>query len=215
MPSPLPPEPDLPVLHSRTYAVRSYRKAEDLVLLRATVQDQKPAGLYIEGDDEPLTIHHMLVELVVRYPDLVIEEAAVHFGTHPHATCPGIASSYGQLVGLSIARGFGNKVRELFGGPRGCTHVNAALQAMAPVAIQTTWSMQPPGRSSAPADGEERSEEEIKAALRHNLNTCHVWAEDGEQVTDLLAGGEIEQPLWATERLVSLGRDPRDWRDRG
>jgi hypothetical protein len=213
VPSPLPPEPDLPVLHTRTYAVRSYRKAEDLVLLRATVQDQKPAGLYIDDDDEPLTIHHMLVELVVRYPELRIEEATVTFGTHPHGTCPGIASHYGELVGLSVARGFGNKVRELFGGPRGCTHVNAALQAMAPVAIQTTWSMQPPGAAARDRGGE-RSEDDIKAAMRHNLNTCHVWAEDGEQVQELLAGGEIEQPLWATERLVSLGRDPRAWRDR-
>jgi hypothetical protein len=84
---------------------------------------------------------------------------------------------------------------------------------MAPVAIQTTWSMQPPGAGARSGDGE-RSQDDIKAAMRHNLNTCHVWAEDGEQVQDLLAGGEIEQPLWATERLVSLGRDPRDWRDR-
>jgi hypothetical protein len=201
------------VLHTRTYAVRSYRKAEDLVLLRGTVQDQKPAGLYIEGDDEPLTIHHMLVELVVRYPELRIEEATVTFGTHPHTTCPGIAAHYDALVGLSIARGFNNKLKELFGGPRGCTHVNAALAAMAPVAIQTTWSMQPPG-SGALAGGGDRSEEEIRAAMRHNLNTCHVWAEDGEQVEHILSGGEIEQPLWASERLVALGRNPAEWKRR-
>lgn len=213
MPSSLPPAPELPELHARAYDVRSFRKAEDLVLLRGLVRDQKPAGLYIEGDDEPLTIHHMLVELVVRYPELRIEEASVTFGSHPHLTCPGIVDHYGALVGLSIARGFGNKVRELFGGPRGCTHVNALLQAMAPVAIQTTWSMQPPG-SGAVDGGAERSEDEIRGAMRHNINTCHVWDEDGEQVAEILAGGQIEEPLWATERLVALGRDPQEWRSR-
>jgi hypothetical protein len=213
VPTPLPPEPELPELHTRTYVVRSYRKAEDLVLLRGTVQDQKPAGLYIEGDDQPLTIHHMVVELVVRYPELRIEETSVTFGSHPHTTCPGIVDHYGSLVGLSIARGFNHKVRELFGGPRGCTHVNALLQAMAPVAIQTTWSMQPPG-AGAMDGGADRSEEEIRGAMRHNLNTCHVWDEEGEQVADVLAGAQVEQPLWATERLVALGRDPHEWRSR-
>ena len=201
------------MLHSRTYAVRSYRKDEHLVLLRGTVQDQKPAGLYIEGDEEPLTIHHMQVDLVVRYPELRIEEASVTFGTHPHTTCPGIASTYQALVGLSIARGFINKVRELFGGPRGCTHVSALLQAMAPVAIQTTWSMQPPG-GGALSGGGEHDEAEIRAAMRHNLNTCHVWDEGGAQVASLLAGEQMEQPLWATERLVALGRDPQEWRSK-
>ena len=45
------------------------------------------------------------------------------------------------LVGLSIARGFTHRVRELFGGPRGCTHTTALLQAMAPIAMQCFWSM--------------------------------------------------------------------------
>jgi hypothetical protein len=42
---------------------------------------------------------------------------------------------------MSIARGFNAKVRELFGSSRGCTHIGALLAAMAPVAIQTGWSM--------------------------------------------------------------------------
>jgi hypothetical protein len=47
-----------------------------------------------------------------------------------------------------------------------------------------------------------------------NLGTCHIWAEDGEQVARLSAGGEMEVPLWAEERMVSLGLEPDDWSDR-
>ena len=51
-------------------------------------------------------------------------------------------------------------------------------------------------------------------AWQMNLNTCHVWAEDGEQVTRLQAGGDFEPPLWAAERMVQLGLKPDDWRTR-
>ena len=112
------------------------------LLLRGAVRDQKPAGLYIAGDPDPLTFHHMQVELEVSFPSLEITAAAVLFEAHPHETCGSIAPHYGSLVGLSIARGFTHEVRQRFGGPRGCTHTTALLLAMAPVAIQSIWSMQ-------------------------------------------------------------------------
>jgi hypothetical protein len=131
----------LEVLHDREYRVRAFRLRDDLVLIRGAVRDQKPPGLYLDIDPDPLTIHHMQVDIEVQYPQLEIVAAAVEFLTHPNRECPHIVDHYDQLVGLSIARGFTHKVRELFGGPRGCTHTTALLQAMAPVAIQCVWSM--------------------------------------------------------------------------
>jgi hypothetical protein len=200
--------PDLDLLHTRNYDVQSFRIDASSMLLRGEVRDRKPAGLYVDDDPEPLTIHHMIVELTVSFPMLEITAAEVVFETHPHTTCPRITDHYGNLVGLSIARGFTHRVRELFGGPRGCTHTTALLQAMAPVAIQSTWSM---------ARGEPitvMSPEMRKAAMARNLNTCHVWDEDGEQVASILAGEQMEPPLWIVDRLTALGRDPSTWRDR-
>ncbi|MEO5724931.1 MAG: DUF2889 domain-containing protein, partial [Ilumatobacteraceae bacterium] len=127
---------------------------------------------------------------------------------HPHAACPRIEENYQALVGLSISRGFINKVRELFGGPRGCTHTTALLQAMAPVAIQSMWSFRMaeaassgnPMKAMATPEGRER-------AIAMNLNTCHVWAEDGEQVTSIRAGEPHETPVWLKARLEKLGID--------
>ena len=44
---------------------------------------------------------------------------------------------------------------------------------------------------------QEPSPEQREMAWRFNLNTCHVWAEDGEQVQRLQAGGDFEPPIWA------------------
>src|SRR4051812_49539139 len=89
-------------------------------------------------------MHHMQVDLEVAFPSMEIVASTVVFESHPHVLCPSITPHYEKLVGLSIARGFTHKVRELFGGPRGGTHTTALLQAMAPVAIQATWSMRSP-----------------------------------------------------------------------
>ncbi len=203
----------LEVLHDREYRVRAFRKRDDLLLIRGAVRDQKPPGLYVDIDPNPLTIHHMQIDLEIAFPTLEIVGAQVGIEVHPHTSCTKIESHYDKLVGLSIARGFTHKVRELFGGPRGCTHTTALLQAMAPVAVQCMWSMR---ASQAKRGGttQEPSPEQREMAWQFNLNTCHVWAEDGEQVQQLRAGGDFEPPIWASERMVELGLKPEAWRER-
>ncbi len=199
---------DLHLIHERAYIVRAYRRGLDTLILRGAVRDQKPPGLYLPEDPDPLTMHHMLVELQITFPALTITAVDVKLNVHPHTTCPNIEENYQALVGLSIARGFINKVRELFGGPRGCTHTTALLQAMAPVAIQSMWSFR---MAQADADGTGTpfgSPESRAQSVAMNLNTCHVWAEDGEQVTAIRAGEPMEQPVWMSARLEKLGIDP-------
>jgi hypothetical protein len=211
----LPPDPDdLEVLHDREYRVRAYRAADDRLLIRGAVRDQKPPGMYVEGDPDPLTVHHMQVELEVAFPSLQITAAKAVLEIHPNSTCPRIEDHYGELVGLSIGRGFTNRVRELFGGPRGCTHTTALIQAMAPVAVQCFWSMRAATvRTTGDVDVpfQPPDDEHRDVAWQLNVGSCHVWAADGEQVATLQAGGEMEVPQWMQVRLRKLGRDPADW----
>lgn len=208
----LPPDPDLQLIHTRTYEVRAFKVSDTEILLRGAVRDDKPAGLYVLDDVEPLTIHHMVVELRITFPMMEIIAANVQFNDFPHAECPGIAATYTQLVGLSIARGFNKRVRELFGGARGCTHTSALLQAMGPVAIQCGWSMRVAKTvEGGPRGRQEMSPEMREMAFRSNLNTCHIWDEDGDQVRRLRAGEDIGAPLSVTKRLAALGRDPSEW----
>lgn len=204
--------------HERAYVVRAYRKGADVLVLRGAVRDQKPPGLYVPSDPEPLTVHHMIVDLEIRVPSLEIIAANAVLSTHPHAGCPRIEDHYGNLVGLSIARGFTHKVRELFGGPRGCTHTTALLQAMAPVAIQSMWSFR---IAQAHDEGTEASDsgfgtiEARDNAMRMNLNTCHMWAEDGDLVAGVRAGEPMEVPVWIHDRFAKLGRSVDAWRPGG
>ncbi|MEA3183856.1 MAG: hypothetical protein QOJ74_333 [Ilumatobacteraceae bacterium] len=200
------------LVHERDYAVRANRKGSDSLVLRGEVRDQKPPGLYLTGDPEPLTIHHMIVDLEISVPSLEITAAKVVMEVHPHSDCPRIEDHYGSLVGLSIARGFTHKIRELFGGPRGCTHTTALLQAMAPVAVQSLWSFQmAQTRTTGEMDpyGTQAARQRVVLA---NHNTCHVWAEGSEHVESMLHGDQVEVPLWITKRSAELGRDPAAWR---
>jgi hypothetical protein len=205
----------LEVLHDREYRVRAFRRRDDLVLIRGAVRDQKPPGLYLDIDPDPLTIHHMQVDIEVQYPQMEIVSASVEFLSNPNHECPQIVEHYAKLVGLSIARGFTHRVRELFGGPRGCTHTTALLQAMAPVAIQCLWSMQASkARRAESGGGAPITPEQRRMMWQTNLNTCHVWAEDSEWVERLEAGEEMPAPVFVEQRMIDLGLKPDDWRRR-
>jgi hypothetical protein len=210
----LPDNPDLLPIHTRNYEVRAFKVSDTEILLWGAVRDDKPAGMYVMDDPEPLTIHHMVVQLRVSFPMMEIIDASAELKEFPHHECPGIGIKYKQLVGLSIARGFTHKVRELFGGPRGCTHTTALLQAMGPVAIQCGWSMRVLKMTESAASGAPKPEfspESREMAFKSNLNTCHIWDEEGEHVRTIRAGGDIGAPLSVTKRLIKLGRDPEEW----
>lgn len=208
----LPPDDDCELLHTRKYETKVYYVSDAELLVRGAVRDTKPPGLYISGDPDTLDIHEMHVELRVAMPELVISSVHVLFETHPAANCPHIASDYEKLVGLSITRGFTHKVRELLGGPRGCTHTTALLQAMAPAVVQSLWSVHMRRARTAESRGEAPSSQSRDQMFAGNLNTCHVWAEDGEHVASLRRGELPPPPLQVVKRLEELGRDPEEWR---
>jgi hypothetical protein len=84
---------------------------------------------------------------------------------------------------------------------------------MAPVAIQTGWSMRV--SSVVDSDALEKSPEDFKEQrikqFATTVNTCHIWDENGEIVMKLLGGEEIEMPIPVVFRLRELGRDETDW----
>jgi hypothetical protein len=201
-------------IHRRNYAVRAFRLSPERILIRGVVDDRADGRRWVPWDTAPLVMHHMIIDLVVAYPSLVVEETRAVMEAHPQVLCPSIAPKYEQLNGVSIARGFTHKVREAFGGPKGCTHLTALLQAMAPVAMQATWPMALEDRRAAAAaagfDVEHEMlppltiEERIVGSSR-NLNTCHVFAEDGEIMTNLRAGRPNPVALTVKRRHRQLG----------
>jgi hypothetical protein len=210
---PLPPEPDLEPLHERDYIVRAWKIDDRNMLLRGSVMDLKPGEAIAKrltaaggsDDGQPMRVHHMVVDMTVSFPELTITGMEVKFESHPQPGCPSIAEGYRDLIGLSIARGFSHKVRELFGGPRGCTHTTALLQAMSPVAVQSIFSMR---RVEAPRNGEKPPPPAASQSFMRG--TCHVWAEDGEMWQRIETGLWPPMPLTMQDRIRRAGLDPAE-----
>jgi hypothetical protein len=201
---------DAPLIHQRTYDIAVHRSGPEELLVRATVLDRKPPGLYVVDDPDPLDIHHMAIELRVSLPDLTIHDASLRMLTHPHQSCPGIELHYRNLIGMSIARGYSRAVKETFGGPRGCTHTTALLIALGPAVVQATWSVGVADSRGKEAGGDFAS---VRAGkVEANVNTCHVWDEEGEHVLAIRRGDVGHAPpLPVMERLERLGRSPDEW----
>ena len=199
------------LIHNRSYDIDSYRIDSNTLRLRGRVTDTKPPGLFVADDPEPLDVHDMTVDLIISFPSFEISAANVVFDTHPHDNCPSIEVAYDQLVGLSIARGFSRRVTELFGGPSGCTHVGALLRAMAPVAIQASYSMPRAEPDYDHRSHQERSPEQIERDAQFVINSCHVWEETGSFAKRASVGRRLDgAPVWIRDRLAKLGRSSED-----
>ena len=83
---------------------------------------------------------------------------------------------------------------------------------MGPVAVQSLWSFRLSERRDDGGSGFD-AQAQREAAMLTNLNTCHIWAEDGEQVRAIRAGEPMEVPVWIEKRYAELGREPGTWRN--
>jgi hypothetical protein len=176
-------DPDHDLIHERAYVVRAYRKDAKTLWLRGAVRDQKPPGLYVPNDPEPLTVHHMIVDLHIAVPSLEIVWANAALETHPHGNCTqdrGPLPEPGRPLHRPRLHPQGARAVRW---PTGCTHTTALLQAMAPVACsrcgRSGWWPRAERRHGGP---DFSTPEARMRAMAMNLNTCHIWAEDGEQV---------------------------------
>ena len=202
------------LLHTRAYEIEAFVEDESHFRLIGVMRDVRPDGLWGIVDTEPMTLHDMHIELVINGITFAITEVRTAMLTHPQEQCPLILPVFQELVGTSIARGFGDRVRTLFGGPRSCTHFVALLNAMAPVAMQARWSffhaVSNDSMSIMTADPEKRRES-MRAGHEANRDTCHVWASEGPMFAKINAGESIGVPVWAKHRLAERGIPPEEW----
>jgi hypothetical protein len=91
------------------------------------------AGLRPAG--EP--VHGMWLRITVDRT-LTIVDAAAAMDAMPYVDyCGAIVPAYRKLVGLAIRPGYHQRVKELLGGVRGCTHITELAGSLATAAFQT------------------------------------------------------------------------------
>lgn len=191
-------------IHQRSYETEAFDEGDGTMRVVGRLVDTKPHGLGL-ADGEPLVIHDMVVEMILAGDTFEIVNISTTMNVHPYGQCTSVLDSYQQLVGVSIARGYSRKVKELFGGPQGCSHIGALLIALGPVAIQASWGMARLHDDPADWSTVDVDPEDAERRLRLNTNTCHVWSAEGEQIERLNRGEEAERPEWEAVRLTKLG----------
>ena len=179
----LPPAIEREPLHTRVIEIQGFKRADGLYDVEGHLRDTKPydfrlaAGLRPAG--EP--IHDMWLRITVDR-QLTIVDAAAAMDAMPYVgECDRIAPDYRKLVGLGIRPGYQQRVKELFAGTRGCTHVTELALALATAAFQTMA-----GQRLQPAEQKP-----------FQLDRCHALATDAPAVARYY-------PKWYT------GREPID-----
>ena len=159
--------------HTRRVRFEGYRRADGLWDIEAHLSDIKNHDYHLKTGvrraGQP--IHEMWLRLTIDR-NLTILDALASMDALPYpGGCEKITPAYRKLIGLSLARGFRKKVREILGGTKGCTHLTEMLAGMPTAAIQTFAGEMPEER----ADG----------AKPFQLDKCHALETTTETVRKL------------------------------
>ena len=126
-------------LHRRTIEIQGYKRADGLYDIEGHLLDTKPYDFRLAAGIRPAgePIHSMWLRITVDRT-LTIVDAQAAMDAMPYVDhCDAIVPAYRALVGLQIRSGYQRRLKELFGGVRGCTHVTELATALATAAFQT------------------------------------------------------------------------------
>jgi len=166
-------------IHARRIDIATYDGGSDSIIVEGVLTDERLSISYRSSGEAlpPGTVHHMIIRMEVRGPDLVITDIAVEMPTVPMQECLETLDSLTPLKGLPIVSGFTNRVKDLVGGAKGCAHLVALITAMASAAVQGAWA----AMTSKPGDPATF----LPGAVQRIKDTCRVWRSDGPLVKDI------------------------------
>ena len=176
---PLSPPAQRDPIHTRKVVCRGYRRSDGLWDVEGELVDTKAYSFpneYRGGAIEPGDPLHGMVIRVTVDDTLVIHAIEAAIDKAPYGLCNTAAPAFDQLKGLKIGPGFTRKVKERLGGVHGCTHLVELIGSMATTAFQTIYPILARERPEFGAD--------YKPGSKHPalLNSCHVYARNGELV---------------------------------
>ena len=167
MPLSAPKASRLPI-HHRQISVRGYKRDDGLFDIEGCLHDSKDVDITLAGGARKAgeSIHVMWLRITID-TKLVIVDAEASTEAMPYVGhCDTIAPKYKDLIGLGIRPGFTTKVRALFGGTAGCTHITDLIGSVATTAFQTLA-----GQVIQPTDRKP-----------YQLDRCHALATDAPAV---------------------------------
>jgi len=167
---PLPAAAPRQLLHRRTVECLGYQRDDGWWDIEGRLIDVKTypfpnedRGGAIEAGDP---LHDMSIRLTVD-DEFLIHDVHACTDRSPFGLCPAITERYRQLIGVRVGPGWSLKLRELFGGISGCTHMTELLGPVATTLFQTIYGRRYDQDDAKPP--EDRPPPLV-------LNTCHALA---------------------------------------
>ncbi|QJR16228.1 DUF2889 domain-containing protein [Usitatibacter palustris] len=138
MPLPEPTTPRTP-LHRRSIEIRGWKRDDGLFDIEGHLTDTKDADFKLTSGLRPAgePIHSMWLRLTVDHTLTIVDAAASTDAMPWINVCDGITPEYRRLIGLAIRPGYHQRLKELLGGVRGCTHLTELAGTLATAAFQT------------------------------------------------------------------------------
>jgi hypothetical protein len=126
-------------LHRRAIEIQGYKRADGLFDIEGHLVDTKPYDFKLAAGVRPAgePVHDMWLRITVDR-QLNIVDAQASMDAVPYVgECNQIEPAYRKLIGLAIRPGYHQRLKELLGGVRGCTHVTEMAGILATAAFQT------------------------------------------------------------------------------
>lgn len=126
-------------LHRRQIDIHGYKRADGLYDIEGHLVDTKPYDIKLGVGTRPAgeAVHSMWLRITVDRT-LTIVDAAAAMDAMPYVDhCDEIVPAYRKLIGVAIRPGYQQRVKELLGGVRGCTHITEMAGILATAAFQT------------------------------------------------------------------------------
>jgi hypothetical protein len=173
---PLPASAPRQLQHSRHVTCHGYEREDGLFDIEGRMTDRKTYAIdNLDRGGEIKAgeyIHNMSIRLTLDL-DFLIHQVEAVIDDSPFKSCPTIGARFKQLEGVRIAPGWNTKIRKLFAGTQGCTHLTELLGPIATTAFQATGTAR---RLRAEQDSETTS------GRNPLINSCHAMGEDTEVV---------------------------------
>jgi len=164
------------LIHERHIECRGYLRFDGLWDIEGLLTDTKthPVVLHEGRIVEKGQIYHGMMIRVTLDDQFTIHEVAVSMPQVPTSECRGAAPTYNKLIGSRIGPGFHRRVKELFGGTKGCVHLTELWMPIATTAFQTI----PIGRAMVAPRNAHDAEAYTRAAAKL-VDTCHALRANG------------------------------------
>lgn len=186
---PLPRPVARKLIHNRVIDCRGYEREDGLWDIEGHLTDTKTVTWKNREGSPDLPAgfpaHDMWIRLTID-TKMVIHDAVAKTDASPYTPCGDITVKFAQLKGLRIDRGWTKALREILGGPNGCTHQWELLGRVAAVAYQSTNLVRRAKDNRKPGQ------------LPRTFNTCHMYT-PGTEATKIRWPDLYQAPNKAVE----------------